>query len=159
MKDKEHFLEQVFVHQAIIHKICKMYRDSQEDREDLFQEIIYQIWKSFDQFEGKSKLTTWMYRVGLNTAMATFRKPKIMHAELEEYQNDYGTIEQESEDENSEKLFRTIRQLKEAERALLSLYFEDLSYREIGEVMGISESNVGARLTRVKEKLRKLLNT
>lgn len=65
------------MHQGLIHKICRMYRDSREDQEDLFQEIVYQLWKSYPQFQGKSKITTWMYRIGLNTAMAAFRKPTV----------------------------------------------------------------------------------
>ncbi|MDN5204226.1 sigma-70 family RNA polymerase sigma factor [Fulvivirgaceae bacterium BMA10] len=157
MKDKEYFLEQVFSHQAIIHKICRMYRDTREDQEDLFQEIVYQLWKSFGQFQGKSKFSTWMYRIGLNTAMATFRKPKTQQLSLEDHLQLNRAIVQEPEDENSERLFRAIRKLEEADRALLSLYFEDLSYAEVGEVLGISENNVGVRLTRIKGKLRKLL--
>ena len=155
MDKKAYFLEQINPHQAIVHKICRMYRDTPEDQEDLFQEIIYQLWKSYKNYKGKSKLTTWMYRIGLNTAMATFRKPKITVTNLEdnqEYQEQHY-----SEDENSENLFRAIRHLPEPDRALLSLYFENLNYAEIGEVMGISENNVGVRLTRIKSKLKKLL--
>ncbi|MGB3182011.1 MAG: sigma-70 family RNA polymerase sigma factor [Cyclobacteriaceae bacterium] len=157
MKDKEPFLQQVFAHQAIIHKICRMYRDTKEDREDLFQEIIYQLWKAYGGYRGDARITTWMYRIGLNTAMATFRKPKPEHASLEEHVALPGMADLPPEDENSERLFSAIRQLQEADRALLSLYFEDMSYAEMGEVLGISESNVGARLTRVKAKLRKQL--
>lgn len=158
MNQKDYFLEQVFLNQAIIHKICRMYRDTREDREDLFQEIIYQLWKSYDQFQGKSKLTTWIYRIGLNTAIATFRKPEIPQSSLMDHSQITETIDQEPEDANSERLFRAIRMLEEADRALLSLYFEDLSYAEIGEVLGISEINAGVRLTRIKKKLRKLLD-
>ncbi|GAA5020654.1 DNA-directed RNA polymerase sigma-70 factor [Marivirga lumbricoides] len=135
-----------------------MYRDTKEDREDLFQEITYQLWKSFDRFEARSKFSTWMYRIGLNTAMAAFRKPSLEHSRLDEHLELPDTVSPDNEQENNEILFSVIRQLNEADRALLSLYFEELSYAEIGEILGISESNVGARLTRMKEKIRKLVN-
>ena len=74
---KEKFLAEIFSHQALVHRVCRMYRDQQEDREDLFQEIIYQLWKSYPQFKGQAKISTWMYRIALNTAMASFRKGKV----------------------------------------------------------------------------------
>src|SRR5690554_5454996 len=156
---KEDFLEQVFQHQALIHKICRMYRDNREDREDLFQEIIYQLWKSYPQFQGRSKLSTWMYRIGLNTAMATFRKPEFRHSPLEDHHGEaIWMTESASENESDEKLHYAIRQLNEADRAFITLYFEDMSYQEMGEILGISENNVGVRLSRIKEKIRKSLN-
>ena len=154
---KVDFLEQIFRHQALIHKICRMYRDSKEDREDLFQEIIYQLWKSYPQFQGRAKLSTWMYKIGLNTVMATFRKHKLQQFPLEDYHGE--TLpEITSENESGEKLHYAIRQLNEADRAFITLYFEDLSYQEMGEILGISENNVGVRLSRIKEKIRKSLN-
>jgi RNA polymerase sigma factor (sigma-70 family) len=158
-RDKEDFLEQVFPHQAIIHKICRMYRDSEEDRKDLFQEIMYQLWKAYPQFQERSKLTTWMYRIGLNTAIATFRKPRIHHSPLENHHSEaLSAGESSSDNEANDKLLYAIRQLNEADRAFLTLYFEDMSHQEIGEILGISENNVAVRLTRIKERIRTLLN-
>jgi len=74
--DEHPFLVLIQEHQGIIHKICRLYRDSKEDREDLFQEITYQLWKSFPSFKGEAKVSTWMYRIALNTAIASFRKKK-----------------------------------------------------------------------------------
>ena len=156
MKDK--FTDEVLTHQGLIHKICRMYRDSREDQEDLFQEIVYQLWKSYPQFQGKSKITTWMYRIGLNTAMAAFRKPtvKIDHSGIIAGQK----LPQEPQGDSwkEDLLFAAIRELDQDERAFIALYLEDLSYAEISEVIGISQSNVGVRLNRIKTKLKTILN-
>lgn len=158
-RNKEEFLELVFPHQALIHKICRTYRDSKEDREDLFQEIIYQLWKAYPQFQEKSKLSTWMYRIGLNTAIATFRKPTIQQSPLEDYHSDAVSVgESTSETEANDIMHYAIRHLNEADRAFLTLYFEDISHQEIGEILGISENNVAVRLTRIKDRIRTILN-
>jgi len=135
-----------------------MYRDSREDQEDLFQEIVYQLWKSYPQFQGKSKITTWMYRIGLNTAMAAFRKPtvKIDHSGIIAGQK--LPQEPQSDSWKEDLLFAAIRELDQDERAFIALYLEDLSYAEISEVIGISQSNVGVRLNRIKTKLKTILN-
>ncbi|WP_449437805.1 RNA polymerase sigma factor [Pedobacter steynii] len=75
---EQSFVKLIHEHQGIIHKICRLYRDSKEDREDLFQEIAYQLWKSFDSYKGEAKISTWMYRIALNTAIASFRKRNLM---------------------------------------------------------------------------------
>lgn len=154
---KEDFLQELYQHQGLIHKICGIYRDSKEDREDLFQEITYQLWKSYPRFQGKSKISSWIYRIGLNTAMATFRKPKIMMSDSGNFEN-LEIQESRSEDDREERLFSIIKTLEEGERAIVALYLEDMSYSEIGEIIGISENYVGVRLNRIKDKIRKLIN-
>ncbi|MEO8254186.1 MAG: sigma-70 family RNA polymerase sigma factor [Flavobacterium sp.] len=156
MKDK--FTAEIFPHQALIHKICRMYRDTLEDQEDLFQEVIYQLWKSYPMFEGKSKITTWMYRIGLNTAMATFRKPKVKLDYSDTILDKKIPEESQTDFWREDLLFAAIRKLDEDERALIALYLDDLSYVEIAEVIGISENNVGVRLNRIKTKLKTILN-
>ena len=154
---KNRFLKEVIQHQAVIYKVCRMYRDTEEDREDLFQEIIYQLWKSYPKFQGKSKISTWIYRIGLNTAMATFRQPKlkiITNASVPEHPSSIHPVDAPSRDE---LLFAAIRKLNEDERALIGLYLEEMTYLEIGDILGISENNVGVRLTRIKKKLKELL--
>lgn len=157
MSIQEQFQADVLQHQALIHKICRVYRDTKEEREDLFQEILYQLWRAYPGFEQRSKVTTWMYRIGLNTAMATFRKSKlaVTHEVAGVHQVHQGGA---GDDENMERLMWAVRQLNDAERALVALFLDDLSYQEISEVMGVSENNVGVRLNRVKNKIRKLLN-
>lgn len=155
---EKHFLEQVNRHQAIIHKICRLYRDSFEDREDLFQEIMFQLWQSFPSFEGKSKITSWMYRIALNTALASFRKhnPDIAFTDnLPEYAEAASNEEQELQ---KEKLLAALKKLDDTEKAIIALYFEDMSYGEIAAITGISENYVGVKLNRIKTKIQKLLN-
>lgn len=157
MSEKQ-FLALIDQHQGIIHKICRLYRDSTEDREDLFQEIIFQLWQTFPSFEGKAKITTWMYRVALNTALASFRKkkPDISYtAILPDYPEDQPN---EQEAMQKEELLAVLKKLDDVEKAIIALYFEDMSYAEISVITGISENNVGVKLNRIKTKIQKLLN-
>lgn len=154
---KEKFQEQIFQHQALIHKICRMYRDTKEEREDLFQEIIFQLWKAYPQFQGRSKISTWMYRIGLNTAIATFRKRQIEHSALHN-QLEISDMAPDTEDDRRDQLLWAIKQMNDADRAIITLYLDDLNYREISEIIGVSENYVGVRLNRIKQKIRKLLN-
>ena len=154
--DEKQFLQLIDQHQAIIHKICRLYRDIEEDREDLFQEIVYQLWKSFPTFANRSKFSTWMYRIALSTAIATFRKkkPRIIYTmEFPEAAESSGKT-----NELQERLLAAIKQLDPADKALILLYLEDLNYKEIAEVAGITENNVGVKLNRIKIKISHLLN-
>lgn len=152
------FLELIEDNQRIIHKVCGIYRDSPEDREDLFQEIVFQLWKAFPTYESKSKITTWMYRISLNTAMAVYRK-KAVSIDLEaDLISTYERSNTSEFSENEERLYEALRQLSDAEKAIVSLYLEDYSHREIGEIIGISENYVGVRMSRIKEKLKRILN-
>jgi len=149
------FLRLIDQHQGIIHKICRLYRDSREDREDLFQEIVFQLWKSVPAFEGKAKFSSWMYRIALSTAIATFRKkkPDIMYMptlpDEQDAQQEFG--------EQREQLFKALKELNDGDKALITLYLEDLNYQEIAEIIGISETNVGVKLNRIKKKIQQLL--
>lgn len=155
--DEQPFLVLIQEHQGIVHKICRLYRDSKEDREDLFQEITYQLWKSFPSFKGDAKVSTWMYRIALNTAIASFRKKRLDV----EYHPVLPDLPDEEADEEylirQESLFATLKQLNESERAIVALYLDDLSYRQIAEIIGINENNVGVKLNRIKLKIQKLL--
>jgi RNA polymerase sigma factor (sigma-70 family) len=156
MSEKE-FLGMIQDNQRIIHKVCRIYRDSPEDREDLFQEVIFQLWRSYPSFRGGSKSTTWLYRVALNTAMASFRKnkPNVTSAEyLPDIQLE--DINHEG-NERQEKLLESIKRLSEPDRALIALYLDELSYQEIAGILGISENNVGVKLNRIKIRLQKLI--
>lgn len=156
MKQSE-FLALVDQHQGILHKVCRLYRDTREDQEDMFQEIIYQLWRSLPSFVGTAKFTTWMYRIALNTAMAAHRKktPRLVFT---------GSLpERADEDRNAERqhreeiMFVALKQLNSPEKALIALYLDDLSYREIAELTGLTESHVGVKLNRIKTKIRELL--
>lgn len=152
--NESEFLTQIDQHQGIIFKICRLYRDTKEDREDLFQEIVYQLWKSLPGYKGRAGFTTWMYRVALTTAIAAFRKkqPRIIYtAALPEQ-----AIGPPPDDTRTAALMQALKQLNDGEKALMALYLEDLSYREIAEITGISENNVGVKLNRIKQKLAKI---
>jgi RNA polymerase sigma-70 factor (ECF subfamily) len=135
-----------------------MYRDNKEDQEDLFQEIVYQLWKSYPSFKGESKVSSWIYRIALNTAMAVYRKGKVRIDYYEKFPEQIDNHNEKNISQNEERLFWALRQLNDSEKALMSLYLEDFSYQEIAEITGISESNTGVRLNRIKNKLRQLLN-
>jgi RNA polymerase sigma-70 factor (ECF subfamily) len=151
------FLQSIQAHQPIIYKVCKLYRDTPEDREDLFQEIVYQLWKSYPAYKGDAKMSTWIYRIALNTAMAAYRKarPGLQYlAHLPEAPD----LSLPAEDtDQQQRLFAALHTLSDSEKALISLYLEDFAYAEIGAIIGISESNVGVRLNRIKNKLKQLL--
>ena len=159
MSDKKNaFLELLSKHQKIIFKVGHMYFDSPEDQKDLAQEIIMQLWKSFEKYDPKFKVTTWMYRIALNVAISFRRK----YTARKKYESDYAahfvTIDQrptEEDTENIRLLRKFIVQLDEMNRALIILYLDGNSHQEIAEVLDISVSNVGTRVGRIKKKLLK----
>lgn len=155
--NEQQFLELIKEHQGIIYKICRLYRDSLEDREDLFQEIVYQLWKAVPSFRGEARISSWLYRVAINTAIAAFRRkmPDISLAV------EIPDMAEEGPDQaaelRKEQLFTALKKLDESERAIIVLYLDDFSYRQIGEITGISENHVGVKLNRIKTKLQKLI--
>ena len=135
-----------------------MYRDSREDQQDLFQEIVFQLWKAYPGFRNESKVSTWMYRIALNTAIATYRKPKIPINQSEIIPEKFHPVDTNEPSENQERLFAALRLLNDSEKAVISLFLEDYSYHEIASITGITENNVGVRINRIKEKLKLILN-
>lgn len=149
-------------HQGIIHKVCSMYCSNESDREDLFQDILIQWWRAFPSFKGQSKFTTWAYRVAINTAISNYRKQKrrpnlnaISTDELQIPDISYKSIEQK---EREQILYQAINKLSKVERAIMMLYLEEYSYEEIAEMIGITKSNVGVKINRIKAKLKKILS-
>lgn len=152
------FLAILSQYNAMLHKVCRLYRDSVEDREDLFQEIVFQLWKSYPNFKGEAKISTWMYRIALNTAIASFRKKTTTINYLNQLPD---FAEEQSSDEpglRQERLFVVLKLLDDSEKALIALYFEELSYLQIAEITGINENYVGVKLNRIKAKIKTLLN-
>jgi RNA polymerase sigma factor (sigma-70 family) len=154
---EKEFLALIHDYQNIIYKICRLYRDNKEDQEDLFQEIVYQLWKSYPGFKRESKVSSWMYRIALNTAIAIYRKSKISVDYYQEFPEHLHLSDEKTISENEERLFWALRKLKDSEKAVISLYLEDFNYREIAAITGLSESNVGVRLNRIKNKLKQIL--
>ena len=155
---KKQFLTLIKDNKGIILKICNSYCPNKNDREDLAQEIIYHLWKSGHTFNADHKFSTWMYRVALNVAISFYRKgkkpgPVISMGEhlIDVEDKDEGNNEAEK---NNTLLLQFINELKELDRALIILYLENKSYDEISEILGITESNVGTKINRIKEKLK-----
>jgi len=151
------FLKTIHDYQKIIYKVCRVYRDSREDQEDLFQEIVYQLWKSYPAFKRESKVSSWIYRIALNTAIAVYRKSKLSIEYYKEFPEHIHPSDEKIVSENEERLFWALRKLNDSEKAIISLYLEDFSYQEIAEIAGLSETNIGVRLNRIKNKLKEIL--
>ncbi|MDQ6761173.1 MAG: sigma-70 family RNA polymerase sigma factor [Bacteroidota bacterium] len=153
----DNFLKLIESNKKIIFKICNSYCHNNIEREDLAQEIIYNLWKSGDSFNEDYKFSTWMYRVALNVAISFYRKEnKRQTITLNEHVlniEDKVSSLTESE-ENINLLQKFINELKELDRALIILYLEEKTYNEIAEILGISETNVATRISRCKEKLK-----
>lgn len=151
---KSEFIDILNNHRGLIYKVCNLYCSDPEDRKDLFQEIVLQIWKSRDSFRRESKLSTWMYRIALNTAITHFRKEKRLVNAISIEGIEIPDIHDGGEKEESLKLlFTAIEQLDRVDKSLILLYLEEKSYEEISEITGLSKSNVGVRLSRIKVKL------
>jgi RNA polymerase sigma-70 factor (ECF subfamily) len=151
---KEKFVNLVYDNINIIYKICRIY--SSEDHEDLQQEIIYQLWKAYPSFQGKSKFQTWMYRVALNTAIVGFRKRKITTIPINQALNNSLIEAQDTTKQQIELLYRHIACLDAVEKAVIFLYLEKCSYEEISKVLGLTPGNVGVKINRIKKKLREM---
>lgn len=155
----EEFTTRVNKHQGIIFKISRMYCNNEECRKDLFQDILLQLWKSYSRFNGQSKFSTWMYRVALNTAINQFRASQKEKSKFNtELSSEIYVLEETSEkEENIRILYQAIGKLNKAEKSLIILYLENLQYNEIAEITGISVSNVGVKINRIKGKLQQIL--
>lgn len=156
MKETETiFLALINQHKAIIHKVSKMYMNHVEEQRDLFQEIVMQLWKAYPTFKGNSKFSTWMYRVALNTALVYFKKDnrKVDKTPLDENIDIIDTNENEIKEEKLAYLYKAVQELNAIEKALIFLFLENQSHREIAENLGISEVNARVKLNRTKEKL------
>ncbi len=158
-KEQEEFIGLIEEYQDIIHKICNVYCNNKEEKKDLFQEVVYQLWRSYGSFENRSKFTTWMYRVALNVALAGKRKPQPPTRELDQTSLKHLADEDKTTEteENIRLLYQAINQLNDFDKAVIMLYLERKPYEEIAEITGITTSNVGTRINRIKAKLEKIL--
>lgn len=159
-EQERYFVNLVNEHQGLIHKVCNLYESDREARDDLFQEIVLQLWKSFHTFRGDAKITTWMYRIALNTAISGLRKQKrgLQTEDLNERHFNFSETSTDDHEENLQKLQWSIRQLSEIERAIIMMALDEVPYDEIAETIGITQNNVRVRMNRIREKLRKLMN-
>jgi len=159
-RQQQEFVQLLNQHQPLIHKVCNLYGQAVTDRDDLFQEIVVQLWKAYPKFRGEAKFSTWMYKIALNTAISGLRKRKNHIASFDpeklptEIQDEIYNTEKEVQ---LEQMYAAIRELSEIERALVMLYLEDRPYDEMEEILGINQNNLRVKMNRIKEKLRKLI--
>jgi len=152
------FMQQLNQHLGIAHKVCGIYFSDAEEKQDVVQEMLYQLWRSYPGFDGRSRFSTWMYRVCLNTAL-TYRRKENKHKNqpllLRHHQiPDEPTGRQE---ESMQLLFDAIATLSPLNKAIVLLYLEDLSYEEIAQVTGLTKGNVSVRLVRIKKELESIM--
>ena len=160
---KDEFLATIDAHKKIIYKIVNSYCQNKEDRKDLEQEIIIQLWNSFDRYNDEYKYSTWMYRIALNVAISFYRKEKKWSVNNGYYSEDSilsivdeGEEEGETELDYHIKLLQEfINNLNELNKALMLLYLEERPYAEMAEILGITKTNVATKISRLKLKLKK----
>ncbi|RFS17902.1 RNA polymerase sigma factor [Emticicia sp. C21] len=157
MDKKEKFIKAIKENESLIFKITSVYTNNTDDKEDLVQEIIYQLWKSFDSFNQQSSLSTWMYRVALNVAIYQLKiaKRRVFTVEIDEHILNYQDEDNSAIEQKWELFRQQIESLNLLDKAIVMLYLDNKSYDEIAEIIGITVSNVGTKLQRIKEKLRK----
>jgi RNA polymerase sigma factor (sigma-70 family) len=154
MKKEDKFLSVIDNHKGILYKVANNYCKNIEDRKDLIQEIIYQLWKAFDSYNPQFQYSTWIYRISLNVAISFYRKERTIIQNKVDIDHSLLVVSdilfnQEMED-NLNLLQQFIYELKEMDKAIMLLYLEQKSHKEIAEIIGISESNVGTKVSRIK---------
>lgn len=159
--DKDSLFKQVLAeNKDKIYRICCAYETDTDERDDLYQQIMINIWKSLDKFEGRSALSTWIYRVAVNTSLMHVKsavRRKSFTAPMDEHrvavQDNTDTEEKIKTHEMTQKLYACINQLPEMDRLIISMVLEDVSYKEISEITGITVNNVGVKINRIKKAL------
>ncbi|AXT49783.1 sigma-70 family RNA polymerase sigma factor [Aquimarina sp. BL5] len=156
MSKEEEFTRIIKDNEGVIFKITTIYTDRSEDQQDLYQEIVYQLWKAYDSFRGDAKVSTWMYRVALNTAITRLKKEKrkgnrigidqVVLKQTENYNTEF--------EEKLRILYAHIKMLNDLEKGLILLLLEGKKYEEIALITGLTPSNVGTRISRIKQKLK-----
>lgn len=160
MKEKEQeFLNRMESHKGILYKVSKMYMDNPDDQQDLFQEIVCQLWKSYDSFRNESQFSTWMYRVAVNTAIVFLKKEK---RKVDKYEIASENIKEEEGDSyikesQLEHFYKAVQKLDKIDKAIIFYQLEGFSHKEIGDNLGISEGNARVKLNRAKEKLKEII--
>ncbi len=166
-KDLENtFLNAVEEHRHKLLRICSVYAKDEDDTKDLFQEVLVNIWKAMPSFKGNSNIGTWMYRITLNVCLRLKTKEirkqkKLLRMDsraINIYKTDIDKEEQSEHREKLKQLRRCIKQLNEADKAVIALYLEELPYKEISRITGLTENNIAVKVKRIKTKLLNCLN-
>ena len=147
-------------HKKLIYKVGHVYCKNETDREDLLQDIIYNLWISFPKFEGRSKVSTWIYRIALNTAITSFRDSlKRSNVEFEPFISHLTDDHDDSIDELSKKLYDAIDNLNKIDKAIMTLFLDSYSHDEISEIVGLSKTHVATKISRIRVKIKKSIST
>jgi RNA polymerase sigma-70 factor, ECF subfamily len=153
------FVQLIRDNNGLILKVCNLYAVSAPDQQDLYQEIVVQLWRAIPKFRHESKLTTWMYRVALNTAISDYRKQQrtITTTELSFFTKEIADQDEyPDKEERLKSLYAAISNLSEIEKAIVMLYLDDKPYDEMEDILGINQNNLRVKMNRIKEKLRQL---
>jgi len=155
MHNKQEFTRIIQENEGLIYKVAKVYTDNREDEQDLYQDIVYQLWKSFDSFRNDSKISTWMYRIALNTSITHLNKEKRKggHIPIDETLLNRTDTSDTLKEEQAEILYAHVRQLNTVEKGIILLYLEGKTYDEIATITGFTATNVGTRLGRIRQKI------
>ena len=156
MQIKEEFIQNIKENEGIIYKITRIYSNNTEDQKDLYQEIVYQLWRSYKSFKGKSKISTWMYRIALNTSITHLKKEKRKGDQISFETVLLNRMEQIDTvmEERIKLLYAHIKNLNIVEKGIILLHLEGKNYDEIASITGFTATNVGTRLGRIKQKLK-----
>lgn len=158
MKDIEkEFVDIVEQNQRLIYKVCYIYTDNNDTLNDLYQDVMVNLWRGFTKFKGNSNISTWIYRIALNTCISYYRKERVKPGSVPISSN-LNLYYDSPDNESISMMYSMIEALNPLDKAIILLYLEDKTYDEIAEIIGISKSNVGVRLLRIKEKLTKISN-
>ena len=160
-KSTQNFLSVIENHKGIIYKVAGLYTKDSEDRKDLAQEIIFQLWRSFEQYDEQYKLSTWIYRIALNVSISFYRKKKRRESIFHPLSGEVFSVHEEesSQHEDVKLLQQFIKELKELDRAIIILTLDGNSQKETAEILGLTETNVSTRVGRIKTILKKKFET
>lgn len=154
---EQEFARLVQEHKDYIYTVCYMFSKDQDEVNDLFQEVLINLWRGIDSFKGEAKVSSWIYRISLNTCISADRKKKRMKTEpLDMDVNLYD--DRDADARQIQMLHKRVHKLRPFDRAIVLLWLEDLSYEEIGAIMGISSKNVSVKLVRIREELKRMNN-
>jgi len=150
------FINMVGKYERVIYKVCSFYITDENPLKDLYQEVVCNLWKGYDKFRHESSESTWIYRVALNTCITGMRKEMRKPQNIPISEREINFLEPDDMQENIKEMYRLIYRLKNLDRAIILLYLEEKSYQEIAEITGLSVSNVGTKLKRIKQQLKEM---
>jgi RNA polymerase sigma-70 factor, ECF subfamily len=159
---EQSFLSLVEGHKGIIYKVTYAYSKSSDDRKDLFQEIMVNLWKAYPSFKGNSKVSTWIYKIALYTAITNYRneKKQIKYEQIhQDFQQNVSESFKDDPQERVKFLYQAIAKLSSVDKAIILLLLDEKSYKEIAEIIGLKPATVGMRINRAKDKLSLLLTS